>query len=213
MPLGGDTQCCGRMGSHIRATKHMPIWQDRELYGSHREPRYSGKTEWLFRSNGRYSFVTGWYISKPLKTQCREVVCHFGPTEISISRVKRVPTANAVLTFIRSCQCAAEILFLILYRNDNATNAYEARGQIAVEENPEWWIGKGLKEAATQPWETVRNLENAQHSRQPRWYSNSNPQHTNPKSHPYTNLAGREPLPTNRDECRRFQTVFRTMHI
>jgi hypothetical protein len=150
------------------------LWKDGVTYRSHGEPRYSGKTEWLFRSNGRYSFVTGWYISKPLKTQRWEVVCHFGPTEISISRVKRVPTANAVLIFIKSCQCDVEILFLILYRNDNATNAYEARGQIAMEENHEWWVGKGLKEAATQPWETVRNLVNPQHSRQPR-YSNSNP--------------------------------------
>jgi hypothetical protein len=72
------------------------------------------------------------------ETQRWEVVCHFGPTEISISRVKSVPTAKVVLIFIKSCKCAVEILFLTLYRNDNAKNAYDAGGQIAMEENNEW---------------------------------------------------------------------------
>jgi hypothetical protein len=44
-----------------------------------------------------------------------------------------------------------------------------------MEENNEWWVGKGLKGAVTQPWENVRNLVHPQHSRQARWYSNSNP--------------------------------------
>jgi hypothetical protein len=54
-------------------------------------------------------------------------------------------------------------------------NAYGAQSQLTMEEIHEWWVGKGLKEAVTQPWETVRNLVNPQHSRQPRQYSNSNP--------------------------------------
>jgi len=78
--------------------------------------------------------VPGWYISKPLKTQHWEVVCHFGPTEISFSRVKSAPTANVVLIFIKSCQCAVEIMFLTLYRNDNAKNAYGEQGQITMNE-------------------------------------------------------------------------------
>jgi len=39
------------------------------------------------------------------------------------------------------------------------------------------------------------------------------PQQTNAVSYPCTKLAGREPLPTNRDECQRFRTAFRTMHV